>query len=200
MDGTTAPAEDGTAASEQVSLDALRQLARASMFAALIGAGAFIVVPAGPLFFSLQTMAVSLAGFALGVRQGLTAILIYLAAGFFGLPMFGMGKAGPVAFMGPTCGFFLGFVFQTAIAGLAHGVRGRSRRIALMAALGTAGFLVMLAFGAAGLRITVIPTWKGAFLAGMAAFLPVEPIKLLLAIVVAEGYLRRNPEGGRGDA
>ncbi|MDR1611292.1 MAG: biotin transporter BioY [Planctomycetota bacterium] len=180
-------------------LSALRDLARCSLFAALIGAGAFIVVPAGPLFFSLQTMAVSLAGFALGSRRALAAIAIYLAAGFFGLPMFGMGKAGPLAFMGPTCGFFFGFVLQAAVAGLAHGVRNRKRRIAAMAVAGTFGFLAMLACGALGLRATVIPSWKAALLAGMVPFLPVEPIKLALAITLSEARLARAPEAETAD-
>lgn len=193
-------AKTGDTPEAPADLSALRGLARCSLFAALIGAGAFIVVPAGPLFFSLQTMAVSLAGFALGTRRALVAIAVYLAAGFFGMPMFGMGKAGPLAFMGPTGGFFLGFVVQAAVAGMAHGVRGRKRRIAAMAAAGTAGFLAMLACGALGLWATVMPTWKAAFLAGMAPFLPVEPIKLAMAIALAETRLVGTGDAEAADA
>ena len=168
-------------------------MARGAMFAALVGAGAFIMIPAGPLFFSLQTMMVMLTGFCLGPGKAARAIFLYLAAGFIGLPVFGRGMAGPAAFFGPTCGFFPGFVAMAALTGLSSPVRARRRRIALMIATGTAGFLVMLACGAAGLRLVAVPDWERAFLVGMVPFLPVEPVKLALAIAVRETFF--PPEG-----
>ncbi|MDR1745574.1 MAG: biotin transporter BioY, partial [Planctomycetota bacterium] len=82
-------------------LPRIHDLARISLYAALIGAGAFVHVPVGPMHISLQTMMIMLAGFVLGPKKAALALLLYNVCGFIGLPMYGRGRAGPAAFLGP---------------------------------------------------------------------------------------------------
>ena len=98
-------------------LSQLHDLARISLYAALIGAGAFVHVPVGPMHISLQTLLIMLAGFVLGPKRAALALLLYNICGFIGLPMYGRGRAGPAAFLGPTAGYFAGFVAGAVIAG-----------------------------------------------------------------------------------
>lgn len=183
-------------------LERLHDLTRTAMFAALIAAGAFIVIPIGPAHFTMQTMMIMLTGFCLGPKRAFLAMMVYLAAGFVGLPVFGRGRAGPAAFLAPTGGYYPGFVVEAVVIGLAANVPGgRARRIAAMAAAGLAGTAAMLTIGSTGLALLAIPDWKTAFILGFLPFAPIEPIKLALAIYIREAfYPPRRGTGGLPDA
>lgn len=104
------------------SLLSIHRIVWISLMAALMAVGAMIsipVVPFSPVPISLQTMFVLLAGLILGPRDGALAMLLYLAAGCIGLPVFAGGKSGLAPFLGPTGGFLLAFVPSAAICGLA---------------------------------------------------------------------------------
>src|SRR3712207_6388627 len=89
---------------------------------ALIGSGvialsAQVSVPFYPVPMTLQTLAVLGIGAGFGARLGAAAVLLYLAEGALGLPVFALGKAGPAVLIGPTGGFLLGFVLAAALIG-----------------------------------------------------------------------------------
>lgn len=176
----------------------LRDLTRLALFAALTGAGAFIHIPFGPAHISLQTMMVMLTGFVLGPKKAALAMLLYLACGFIGLPMFGRGKAGPASFLGPTVGYLAGFVVGAAIAGCAVFFDGsRLRRFIAMLGFGLLGSVALLAIGAVGMRLTIIDAWPKAFAFGFFPFLPGDCLKMLAAAAVrAAMFPRRNGELG----
>jgi biotin transport system substrate-specific component len=96
----------------------------------LLWASAKVKVPFWPVPMTLQTFAVMALAAAYGFRLGLATILLYLAEGALGLPVFtdtpekGIGLA---YMMGPTGGYLAGFVLATAIVGrLADGGFHRS--------------------------------------------------------------------------
>ncbi len=168
-------------------LHALEDLAQIALFAALVGAGALVHLPLGPLHLTLQTMMVMLTGFVLGPKKAALAMLLYLACGLIGLPMFGRGKAGPALFLGPSVGYLAGFVGGAVIAGVSVHFRGsRRRRMAAMFCFGLAGTVFLLLLGAAGIRFTVTGDWSRALAIGMYPFLPGDCLKLLAAIAVME--------------
>ena len=59
-----------------------------SLFSSLIAICAWISIPIGDIAFTLQTFAVFLALGTLGGKWGTVSILIYLALGAVGLPVF----------------------------------------------------------------------------------------------------------------
>ena len=87
-----------------------------SISAALITVCSWISIPIGPLPFTLQTMAILAVMLTAGGRRGTMAILVYLAMGACGIPVFAGFKGGLTAFAGPTGGFLTGFI----IAGLIY--------------------------------------------------------------------------------
>lgn len=145
--------------------------------AALMAVGAVISVPVGPLSpvpVSLQTMFVMLAGLILGPRGGALAVLLYLAAGAIGLPVFVGGKSGLAPFLGPTGGFLIGFIPTAICCGFAKSEPVKPYRIllaycavatAITLALGTAqlAFLLKISLGKA-LAVGVVPFLPGAVL------------------------------------
>lgn len=148
-----------------------------SMFIAL---SAQIKVPMLPVPMTMQTFAVLLIGLAFGARLGAATVLLYLAEGFAGLPVFTSAGAGPAYFAGPTAGYLVAFVGAAYVAGwLAE--QGWGRPVAQIFAamlIGTAiiylGGVTWLAFGL-GLGIEKAAT------VGMLPFLAGDAVKAMLA-------------------
>ena len=83
----------------------------AALFSAFIAVCSQItvVLPSGiPL--TLQTFAVILCGYVLGVKWSAAAVTVILLTGLCGIPVFSSFGAGPYFFAGPTGGFLIGFL------------------------------------------------------------------------------------------
>jgi len=78
--------------------------------AALITICSWLSVQIGPVPVTLQTLAILAVLLTVGGRRGTLAIVVYLALGLVGVPVFSGFKGGPAAFAGPTGGFLLGFI------------------------------------------------------------------------------------------
>jgi biotin transport system substrate-specific component len=98
----------------------LRALLLALLGSALLTISAKLEVPFYPVPMTMQTLVVLLLGMAYGARLGAATVLLYLAEGAVGLPVFagtperGVGIA---YMMGPTGGYLVGFVLSAAITG-----------------------------------------------------------------------------------
>lgn len=108
--------------------------------------GAQLDVPMHPVPMSLQSLAVLGAGAFLGPVWGTVAVLVYLAAGAFGLPVFAGGASGWARFLGPTGGYLAAFPIACAIVGWTA-VRGWMRRPTTAVVIAFAGHAVLLAVG-----------------------------------------------------
>ena len=149
---------------------------------ALTGAAAqaSFTLPGTVIPFTLQPVAVLLAGAVLGARLGATSQALYLAAGIVGASMFAWSPVllpGVARLMGPTGGFLMAFPVAAFVTGRLS-ERGVTRR-----PLGAA--LAMLA-GAAALYLGGV-VWAMATLPGvsLAAFLPYAAFDLVKVLVVA---------------
>lgn len=92
-----------------------RELVLASLFSALIAVGAFIQIPVPFLSFSLQTLFLALAVVLLKPRWAVASVLIYIAIGLLGFPIFSRG--GGIGYvLQPSFGFLIGFVLWAAVS------------------------------------------------------------------------------------
>ncbi|MCB1835617.1 MAG: biotin transporter BioY, partial [Geminicoccaceae bacterium] len=109
----------------------LRPVALAVLGSLALWVSAKVQIPFYPVPMTMQTFAVLVIGMAFGWRLGAATVLLYLAEGALGLPVFaGTPERGiGLAYMaGPTGGFLAGFVVAAALVGmLAH--RGWDRRL-----------------------------------------------------------------------
>lgn len=93
-----------------------------------------IPVPGTDVPMTLQLLAVLLAGFAMSPGRAVAAVLLYLACGASGLPVF----AGPGGLFGATGGYLFGFVLAAFLVSLLKGDgNARFGRILSVALLGT---------------------------------------------------------------
>ncbi|AGB16583.1 hypothetical protein Halru_1989 [Halovivax ruber XH-70] len=105
----------------------VRPFARAALLAALTGATAFVAIPNpfSPASITLQVLFVFLAGLYLGPIWGSVSLLLYLAAGGAGAPVFAGGHAGVGHLFGVTGGFLWSYPIAAFVIGaLVHGRNG----------------------------------------------------------------------------
>jgi biotin transport system substrate-specific component len=163
------------------------RLAGIAIFTLATIVAARLVIPMEPVPFTLQPMAVLLAGMVLGARDGALSQLLYVALIALGLP-FDANMRGQAALFGPTGGYLLGFVAAAFVTGLL--VERAGARLWARWLAGVAGIAVIYAFGVPVLALTRGLTLETAFAAGAAPFLIPDLAKALLAAALAEGGRR----------
>jgi biotin transport system substrate-specific component len=143
----------------------------------LLTISAKIQVPFWPVPMTMQTFVVLVLGVAYGWRLAGATVLLYLAQGALGLPVFAAG--GGLAYMaGPTAGYLVGFLLAAfAVGWLAE--RGWDRSVAGTLAAMLAGTAIIFACGIAWLS-TLIGLAQ-AINAGLMPFLLSEAVKIALA-------------------
>ncbi|MGO3146780.1 MAG: biotin transporter BioY [Leucobacter sp.] len=173
-------------------------LALIASFSALIAVCALLpAIPIGGLVpITLQTFGVMLAGAVLGARRGLLAVLLYLAVGAIGLPVFSGGAAGLAPFFGPTVGYLVAFPFAACLTGFIVERLPRKRVATSIPLIFAAGFVSSLIFihplGALGLAWRADMGIGEAFLFDL-AFIPGDIVKNILMGIVATSVHRAFP-------
>ncbi|WP_029287618.1 biotin transporter BioY [Cellulomonas sp. HZM] len=174
-------------------------IAFVSTFAAFIAVCALLPgIPTGTgVPVTLQTFGVILAGLVLGWRRGALAVLLYLALGLAGLPIFAQGHGGLGVLAGPSVGYLLAFPFAAALAGLLAGGATAATGYARYAVLFSAGLFGSLVTihvaGIAGLMVRLDLPFDKAFAAD-AVFLPGDVLKNAAAAAVAYTLFRAYPD------
>ncbi|RWQ15462.1 biotin transporter BioY [Mesorhizobium sp.] len=149
----------------------------------------------GPVDISMQTLAVFLISAAFGMRLGVATLLLYMAEGAIGLPVFqGTPEKGiGIAYMlGSTGGYLAGFVVMAAIVGWAADHGWDRHPVKLFNAMLVAE-IVMMAMGFAWLALLIGPEKSWQF--GVVPFIVGDLIKVGLAasLVPAVWSLLRRP-------
>ena len=92
----------------------IKSIALIPLFTAFIAVCSFITVPF-TIPFTMQTFGVCLAVGLLGGAKGTAAVLLYIAVGAAGVPVFAGFKSGIGALASPTGGYIVGFIFIALI-------------------------------------------------------------------------------------
>ena len=162
----------------------LRNVILAVLGSVLLTISAKIHIPFYPVPMTMQTFVVLGLGVAFGSRLGAATVLLYLAEGAAGLPVFsgtpekGLGLA---YMMGTTGGYLLGFVVAAWAVGLLA-ERGWDRGFASTAAAMVIGNAIIYSFGL---------LWLGSLLGwdkpiiewGVTPFLLGDISKIALAVI-----------------
>jgi biotin transport system substrate-specific component len=163
----------------------------AAVFAALIAVSNFFILPLpGGVPIVLKNLFVILAGTVLGSFYGGIAVVILLAAGLAGIPVFVI-PGGPGVFLTPLGGYLIGYLVGTLTAGLICGLPKVSEkkvrpflfiRLCIASLLGFAlinlcGVIYMMYLNSISL--------KAALLAGFVPFIIGDSIKFAASIPLA---------------
>ncbi len=159
----------------------------ASLFVALC-ARISVPLPFTPVPLTLQNFGVLAVGLTLGSRRGFAALLLYLAEGASGLPVFSMG-GGIAHFFGPTGGFLLTYPLVAFVAGwLYENTSGR------FVAAAWASFVAELVLFAGGLSWLAVYTHSISLAVryGLYWFVFAEVIKIMMAAAVGTRWGKKQ--------
>jgi biotin transport system substrate-specific component len=168
-----------------------RRIIAAALGALVVALSAQIVVPVpfSPIPMTLQPLAVLIVGALLGGAAGLGALLLYIALGIAGLPVFAGGGSGVARLLGPTGGYLLAFPVAAWMTGILTGpVLGSNRllrptgvlRVLLACAVG----MVVIHVGGVAQLALLGGDPALAFRVGFIPFLTGDLIKVGLAAVL----------------
>jgi len=151
-----------------------------------------IPIPGTPVPLTVQNFGVLLVGLLLGSRRGFAALVLYLAEGAAGMPVFSpMGQGGIAQLLGPTGGFLLAYPLVAWLAGyvMEHG-RKSFARAAMSGLLGE----VVLFMGGLSWLAVLTHSVAQAFRLGLYWFLFAEVIKVLMAAGIGSRWHGRSEQ------
>ncbi len=173
--------------------DVVHAFARAALLATLLGAVAPIAIPIpfSPAPITLQVLFVFLAGLLLGPLWGTVSILLYLAAGAIGLPVFAGMTGGLGVLVADSAGYLWSYPLAAGLIGLlVH--RGTDLRdptevsTALVVAALVAATVLIYAMGVGYMAwLLELELWE-AVTVGALPFIPGELLKIAAAVAIVE--------------
>jgi biotin transport system substrate-specific component len=158
----------------------------------VIGATAFVAacahislpLPFTPVPLTLQNFAVILVGMALGPIAGFSAMVLYLAEGALGLPVFtpSGGPAGVAHLLGPNGGFLFSYPLAAATAGwVVRAMQPLTTRFRSALTAATVATLPIFLLGAGWFAYYGHHSVSATWLLAVAPFIPGEIIKITAA-------------------
>ena len=160
-------------------------LLRLALFAVLgsilMALSAHTQVPMWPVPMTMQTFAVLVIGMAYGYRLAGTTILLYLAEGAVGLPVFASG-GGIAYFAGPPTGYLIGFLVAAIFVGWL-GEKGWDRSVPLTFVAMLGGTAIIFVLGVAWLS-AFLGDFHAALANGLTPFSVGAFVKIALAAAV----------------
>ena len=154
----------------------LRAIILAVLGTALLWLSAKVKLDVGPIPITLQSLVILGLGAAYGWRLGAATLMLYLAQGAAGLPVFAGGMGGIGRIIGPTGGYLIGYLPAVFIIGcISEKARGR---IAWDIIGMLAGTIVLYACGVTWLKTLTGMPWPKTLAVGMFPFLVGDNFKL----------------------
>ncbi len=155
----------------------LHHIALVGLSACLIALCAQINIPLKPVPITLHTVGIMLLAVTCQRTIALQAILLYLALGAIGVPVFSGFSGGPHVFLGPTGGYLLGFVVSVATMTTLRTLLDDKNflHVILNCLLGT---VIIIAFGVG--RLGMLIGLKSAINNGLLPFILPALLKIML--------------------
>jgi len=165
-------------------------------FVALMAQVSIPLEPFSPVPITGQTLAVLVVGGALGAIRGAASLVLYLALGSAGAPIYAGGEGGSFTSL-PTGGFLVGFIIAAAVVGhLSEKGWDRSLRSSLGAML--IGEIIVFGVGVPWLANNLGISAGKAMELGLYPFVIGDVIKLVLAaglLPAAWRLIGKSPDG-----
>lgn len=161
----------------------------AALFTAIICIISQIAIPS-PLGvpFTLQTFAIALCGYLLGVKWSVCAVVVYILIGAIGVPVFSSFRGGAQALISATGGFIIGFLFLSA----ACSISVKLKRDIFKILLSLGGLLLCHMIGALQFGIVSEIGFFKAFMISSLPFLIKDIISVIAAFYIANKIIKKR--------
>lgn len=157
----------------------LRALILSALFTAFIAIFSQVTIPLPLIPITGQTFAVALAATILGKKYGTISVLLYIAIGAAGMPVYAQMLGGPGVLFGPTGGYLFSFIPVAYMIGWYLERKPFSFMHTVIANM--IGVVINLAIGTAWLKYYGSYSWAAAIAAGAVPFIIVGILKGALA-------------------
>jgi len=111
----------------------LNNIVLVALGVAITALSAQVSIPASPVPFTLQTLAVLVIGSTYGTARGAITMGAYALVGALGFPVFAQSSSGFDVIFGATGGFIIGFIFAAALAGRLAELKWSSNALTMFA-------------------------------------------------------------------
>lgn len=146
----------------------------------LTALAAQVQIPALPVPFTLQTLAVLVIGATYGSSRGAITMGAYAIFGVLGFPVFAGGASGVSVIFGATGGFVLGFIFAAALIGRLAELNWSSDALKMFVSY-VLGSIVIYAIGVPVLAISAFASDLVAAMTYMLPYLIWDAVKAVIA-------------------
>ena len=147
-----------------------------------------IPLPFAVAAISLQTLAVNLIALLLSPLEAGIAIFLYIFLCAVGVPVANGGRGGLGYLLGPTGGFFFGFLAVVILVSLLKGKKYSILRYSLVTIC--VGVPVLYVFALSWMIVATGLSPQAAFATGCAPFLPLDIVKCVAASLIAGPLLK----------
>ena len=146
----------------------------------LTALAAQVQIPALPVPFTLQTLAVLVIGATYGSSRGAITMGAYAIVGVLGFPVFAGGASGVAVIFGATGGFLLGFIFAAALIGRLAELKWSSDALRMFVSY-VLGSIVIYAIGVPVLAMSAFASDLVAATTYMLPYLIWDAVKAVIA-------------------
>ncbi len=161
----------------------VKNMTLVALFAAITAVCAQLAfpIPFSPVPFTLQVVAVCLAGGILGSKLGAMSLIVYLLIGATGIPVFAQFRGGLSVLVGPTGGFLLSFPIAAALIGFFMERKNNFKSSFLSMLL---GLVIIYVMGLVQFKLVTAMSWEKSFALAVAPYLIPDIIKIILTSIL----------------
>ena len=152
----------------------------------LTALAAQVQIPALPVPFTLQTLAVLLIGATYGGSRAAITMTSYVLVGLAGVPVFAGGASGVEKLFGATGGFLIGFIFASLLTGYLAELNWSSNALKMFVSF-SLGSIVIYAIGVPVLAMVAFKSDLVAAISYMFPYLIWDAVKAVLAAGIVPG-------------
>ena len=166
----------------------VKNMAMAALLAAVTGVLAQVIIPLGPVPFTMAVFGVFFMGMMLSPRYALASILVYILLGLVGVPVFAGFSAGPAVLAGPTGGYVVGYIAMAVMPAFA-----RAKKLPAWAVLAAAvvGLIICYALGTVWFMLLTQNSLAVSLAWCVFPFVVPDIAKVFLALALARVLERR---------
>ena len=101
----------------------VRDITAIGLMVALLCISSYIAfpLPFTPIMLTSQTIIINLIAITMNTKNGVLSIIVFYLIGAIGLPVFSGGRSGVGTLVGPSGGYFLGFLLTVLVITLIKG-------------------------------------------------------------------------------
>ena len=161
----------------------VRDMVFTALYAAVLCAAAPFSITIGPVPLTLATLIVYIAAGSLDWKYGVLSVVLYIALGAVGIPVFSNFEGGFHKIAGLTGGFIIGYIPCALASGLIPSLfRNKPWMYALGMVIGTA---LLYTCGVAWYMLQTRATAAASIAVCAAPFLPGDAVKITAAYITA---------------